>query len=65
MKEPAILFIESNTSGTGRMFLQSASDLGFAPILLSAKPSRYEFGADDLTHAISCDTSSVEEILRT
>ncbi|WP_273795141.1 ATP-grasp domain-containing protein [Brucella intermedia] len=65
MKEAAILFIESNTSGTGQMFLRSASELGFTPILLSDDPSRYDFGADDLAHAISCDTSSVKEIRRT
>ena len=65
MKEPAILFIESNTSGTGRMFLESASELGFRPILLSVNHSRYEFVSDDLSHAVVCDTSSIEDILTT
>ncbi|MBY3517402.1 hypothetical protein HFN76_35720 [Rhizobium laguerreae] len=65
MKDSAIVFVESNTSGTGRMFLQSAADLGFRPILLSANSSRYEFGAGGVAQEIFCDTSSIAEILKT
>jgi biotin carboxylase len=39
----AILFIESNTSGTGKLFLSTAIDLGYHPILLSTNFAKYSF----------------------
>jgi biotin carboxylase len=38
-----ILFIESNSSGTGLLFFERARSMGFEPTLLSAKPNRYPF----------------------
>jgi biotin carboxylase len=35
--------VESNTSGTGQLFAETARQLGFRPILLSADPSRYKY----------------------
>ncbi|HEU4881556.1 MAG TPA: ATP-grasp domain-containing protein [Longimicrobium sp.] len=42
----ALLFIESNTSGTGRLFVRMARELGFAPVLITARPEKYAFLAD-------------------
>ena len=36
----ALLFIESNTSGTGRLFVHAARELGFAPVLITASCCR-------------------------
>jgi biotin carboxylase len=57
---PAFIFIESNTSGTGEIFLREAATLGFTPVLLSAEPSRYGFLARGC-EAITLDTSSHAE----
>jgi S-sulfo-L-cysteine synthase (3-phospho-L-serine-dependent) len=42
----ALLFIESNTSGTGRLFVHTARELGFAPVLITAKPEKYAYLAE-------------------
>ena len=42
-----LALIESNTSGTGRLFARAAAAQGFRPILLSEDPSRYTYAADD------------------
>jgi argininosuccinate lyase len=39
----ALLFIESNTSGTGRLFVHAARELGFAPVLVTATPAKYAY----------------------
>ena len=43
----ALLFIESNTSGTGRLFVLGAREMGFRPVLITAKPEKYAFLAQD------------------
>ena len=40
---PWFALIESNTSGTGRLFAEAAREPGFRPILLAADPSRYKY----------------------
>ncbi|HEX9030567.1 MAG TPA: ATP-grasp domain-containing protein [Streptosporangiaceae bacterium] len=40
---PEFLFVESNTTGTGEIFLSRAADLGFQPVLLTRDPARYAF----------------------
>jgi S-sulfo-L-cysteine synthase (3-phospho-L-serine-dependent) len=37
----AVLFIESNTSGTGRLFARTARAMGFRPVLVTARPKDY------------------------
>jgi argininosuccinate lyase len=39
----ALLFVESNTSGTGRLFIRAAREMGFAPVLVTARPEKYAF----------------------
>ncbi len=43
MKKPSLVFIESNTSGTGQLFVKAAVQQSMQPILLAAKPSRYPY----------------------
>ena len=65
----ALLFIESNTSGTGRLFVLAARELGYAPFLVTARPEKYAYlsqpGApevivvadtgEEALHALVCD----------
>jgi len=37
----ALLFIESNTSGTGYLFASAAREMGYSPFLITAQPHRY------------------------
>ncbi|MCK6451059.1 MAG: ATP-grasp domain-containing protein [Alphaproteobacteria bacterium] len=39
----AFVFIESNTTGTGRLFVEAARGLGLRPVLFTADPARYRF----------------------
>jgi S-sulfo-L-cysteine synthase (3-phospho-L-serine-dependent) len=43
----ALLFIESNTSGTGRLFVRTARGMGFRPVLVTANPGKYAYLAED------------------
>ncbi|HEX6371051.1 MAG TPA: ATP-grasp domain-containing protein [Longimicrobium sp.] len=42
----AVLFIESNTSGTGRLFVRTARSLGYWPVLITANPGKYAYLAE-------------------
>jgi biotin carboxylase len=42
-----VLFVESNTSGTGRLFVRAARALGYRPVLVTTHPARYPFLAGD------------------
>jgi biotin carboxylase len=42
----ALLFIESNTSGTGRLFVHTAREMGFTPVLVTARPEKYAYLAE-------------------
>lgn len=54
-----LLFIESNTSGTGRLFAQTARALGFEPVLISRQPSRYPYIAEDTVRSIEANTADL------
>lgn len=41
------VFIESNTSGTGRLFAAAAQRLGYQPVVLAELPARYPWLAED------------------
>ena len=55
-----LLFIESNTSGTGRLFARTARDLGFEPVLISRQPRRYPYVAEDAVRNIEADTVDLD-----
>ncbi|HEV2150058.1 MAG TPA: ATP-grasp domain-containing protein [Longimicrobiaceae bacterium] len=42
-----LLFIESNTSGTGRTFVRTARSMGFSPVLVTARPEKYAYLAEE------------------
>ena len=54
-----LLFVESNTTGTGMLALTTARDLNLRPALLTLKPSRYQGLAETGCEVVECDTSSV------
>jgi biotin carboxylase len=59
----ALLFIESNTSGTGRLFVQAARELGFGPVLLTARPEKYAYlAADDAPEVIPVPRIDEDEL---
>ncbi|HEU4881002.1 MAG TPA: ATP-grasp domain-containing protein [Longimicrobium sp.] len=39
----SVLFIESNTSGTGRLFVHAPRGMGFVPVLVTARPEKYAY----------------------
>src|SRR5215213_5855873 len=51
-----LAFVESNTSGTGRLFARAASQQGFRPILLSDNPARYSYALQDGLDTLQVDT---------
>lgn len=59
--EQVIIFIESNTSGTGVLFFQKALELGYKPILLTKDSSFYKFDNDITTYTV--DTGDTIKIL--
>lgn len=58
-----VVFIESNTSGTGQLFFRETRNLGFEPVLLVKDPLKYAFLAETEIEVITCDTSNLESLL--
>jgi len=54
---PVLAMVESNTTGTGRGFAAAARAGGLRPVLLSSRPDRYPWVADDGVDAARVDTS--------
>lgn len=63
MKHSWLAFVESNTSGTGRLFARAAAQKGFRPILLSDNPDRYSYVSQDGVDALTLDTRSESTVL--
>jgi len=68
MSGRALLFVESNTSGTGRLFVRAARELGFAPVLVTARPQAYAFlagpDAPEVIVVRRTDEDFLESLLR-
>ncbi len=58
-----LVLVESNTTGTGRLFAERARDLGLVPHMLCADAARYPYLADLGIPAHGCDTGSVPAVL--
>jgi argininosuccinate lyase len=58
-----LAFVESNTSGTGRLFARVASQKGFRPILLSDDPARYSYVSQDGLDTLEVDTRTEGTLL--
>ncbi|MEO3814907.1 ATP-grasp domain-containing protein [Sphaerisporangium sp. B11E5] len=61
MSGRVLALVESNTSGTGRLFVRRARDLGLRPVLLTEDPSRYRFGGDE-PEILRAPTGDVAEV---
>ncbi|MGP4103181.1 ATP-grasp domain-containing protein [Nonomuraea sp. KM90] len=53
-----LIFVESNTTGTGMRALRSARELGLDPVLLAHDTSRYAGLAEAGAEVVACDTNS-------
>ncbi|BBP02514.1 argininosuccinate lyase (plasmid) [Sulfuriferula nivalis] len=63
MKIKKFIFVESNTSGTGRLFIQSAEDFGFNPVVLAESPEKYDGKFPEGTQIHQVNTGSVQALL--
>ncbi|MES1241078.1 MAG: hypothetical protein ABUT39_05610, partial [Acidobacteriota bacterium] len=59
----SLIFVESNTSGTGPLFARMAAGLGFRPVLLSADASRYAFAGREGLEVAAVDTQDRAALL--
>ncbi|MGQ4390215.1 ATP-grasp domain-containing protein [Streptomyces sp. SAS_270] len=57
MTEHLLLLIESNTTGTGRLFARRAAELGVTPVLLTTDPARYPYATEDALRTETVDTA--------
>ncbi|MEU8513836.1 pyridoxal-phosphate dependent enzyme [Kitasatospora sp. NPDC048722] len=60
-----LLFVESNTTGTGMLALRLTRDLGLTPVLLTNSPERYPGVADTGCEVVTCDTNSAAALRET
>jgi argininosuccinate lyase len=58
-----LLLVESNTTGTGRLFARRAATLGVTPVLLTASPARYPYVTQDAVDYVVADTSGPGAVL--
>lgn len=63
MHKKAIGFIESNTTGSGKIFLEKALELGFEVIFLTQDPNRYPFLVNSKARVIVINTLDKEQLL--
>ncbi|MFI7099473.1 ATP-grasp domain-containing protein [Streptomyces sp. NPDC050161] len=63
MTPPSLVLVESNTSGTGRLFARRARDLGVRPVLLADDPGRYAYAHTDGIDVVRADTSTPAGVL--
>jgi len=62
MKNSWVAFIESNTSGTGRLFARSAAECGYRPVVIAERPDRYQYIRQDSLDHVACDTGSMDSL---
>jgi argininosuccinate lyase len=58
-----LVLVESNSTGTGRLFAARARRLGVEPVLYCADPGRYRFAELDGVARVSVDTAARDELL--
>lgn len=64
MRSPVLALVESNTTGTGRLFAAAARARGARPVLISSEPHRYPWAAADAVDVVRADTSDVAALSR-
>jgi biotin carboxylase len=63
MNSARLVFVESNTSGTGRLFARAAAKQGMTPVLLAADVRKYSYAIEDGLEVIAVDTQRIESVL--
>lgn len=63
MSKPSMVFVESNTTGTGRLFVRAAVQRGFRPVLLTSDPAQYDYLHEQDLTVVTIDTSDQREVL--
>lgn len=58
-----LVFLESNTTGTGRLFMRAARAEGCEPVLIARNPELYGFAAEEDVRVVVADTSDEAAIL--
>jgi biotin carboxylase len=58
-----MVFVESNTTGTGRLFAERTRELGLAPHMITADATRYPYVAELAIPSHSCGTGSAPDVL--
>lgn len=59
-----VIFIESNTSGTGELFIKKVIEYGYTPVFLTSMPSLYSFIANtNIIKVKQLDTLQFSEII--
>jgi S-sulfo-L-cysteine synthase (3-phospho-L-serine-dependent) len=61
--QPWFVFVESNTTGTGRQFCAAATARGLRPLLLAKDPARYPYAAADGIDTLGLDTADLDALL--
>lgn len=64
MVQPWLVFVESNTSGTGRLFAATAYRKGYRPVVLTDAPSRYPYLTQDAITTVSTATQDLAAMER-
>jgi biotin carboxylase len=59
---PVLALVESNTTGTGRTVAPAARSRGLRPVLLSSRPERYPWAAEDAVDVTRADTSDAGSV---
>ncbi|MEW2452185.1 pyridoxal-phosphate dependent enzyme [Streptomyces parvulus] len=62
-ERPLLVFVESNTTGTGMLALRTATRLGLAPVLLTKDAARYPGLRETGSPAVQCDTEDGAAVL--
>lgn len=59
---PRLLFVESNTTGSGMAAIATARNLGYRPVFLTAEPERYAGLAESGCEIVMCDTGDLADL---
>ena len=57
-----VVFVESNTTGSGKLLLQKTIEQGFTAVFITARPQKYRFLDELLVSPVVLDTSNVDRL---
>jgi len=63
MIQTKVVFLESNTTGTGRLFMRAARAEGCEPVLLATNPGLYPFAVEEAVQVVQIDTADEAAVL--